>query len=38
MTSGAQYVMTAGTLLMPLSSAGNWDMHTLEVSIDGSAG
>ena len=32
MTSGGQCVMTAGTLLMPLSSASNWDMHTLEVS------
>ena len=34
MTSGEQCVMMAGTLLMPLSSASNWDMHTLEVSID----
>ena len=32
MTSGGQCVMTAGTVLMPVWSAGNWDMHTLEVS------
>ena len=32
MISGGQCVMTAGTPLTPLSSAGNWDMHTLEVS------
>ena len=32
MTSGGQCVMTSGTALMPLWSADNWDMHTLEVS------
>ena len=32
MTSGEQCVMTAGTLLMPLWFASNWDMHTLKVS------
>ena len=37
MTSGEQCVMTAGTLLMPLSSASSWVMHTQEVSIDHSA-
>ena len=33
MTSGGQCVMTAETTLMQLWSAGNLDMHTLEVSI-----
>ena len=33
MTSGGQCVMTPGTALMLLWSAGSWDMHTLEVSI-----
>ena len=33
MTSGGQCVMTAGTPLMLLLSADNWDMHTLEVSL-----
>ena len=33
MTSGGQCVMTSGTALMLLWFAGNWDMHTLEVSI-----
>ena len=33
MTSGGQCVMTPGTALMPLWSASNWDMHTLEVSL-----
>ena len=33
MTSGGQYVMTSGTALMLLWSAGSWDMHTPEVSI-----
>ena len=32
MISGEQCVMTAGTALMQLQSASNWDMHTLEVS------
>ena len=32
MISGGQYVMTAGTDLMPVWSASNWVMHTLEVS------
>ena len=32
MTSGEQYVMTAGTPLMPLWFVRSWDMHTLEVS------
>ena len=32
MTSGVQCVMMAGTLLMLLSCASSWDMHTLEVS------
>ena len=32
MISGGQYVMTAGTVLMPVWSASNWVMHTLEVS------
>ena len=32
MTSGGQCVMTTGTVLMPVWSADNWDMHTLEVS------
>ena len=32
MISGGQYVMTAGTVLMPLWSVSSWDMHTLEVS------
>ena len=32
MTSGGQCVMTTGVALMLLWSAGNWDMHTLEVS------
>ena len=31
MTGGGQCVMTTGTGLMPLWSANNWDMHTLEV-------
>ena len=31
-TSGGQCVMMAGTVLMLLWSASNWDMHTLEVS------
>ena len=33
MTSGGQCVMTAGAVLMLLSSANSWDMHTLEVNI-----
>ena len=33
MTSGGQCVMTPGILLMLQWSAGNWDMHTLEVSM-----
>ena len=33
MTSGGQCVMTTGTTLMLLWSAGSWDMHTLEVSL-----
>ena len=33
MTSGGQCVMTTGTTLMLQWSAGNWDMHTLDVSI-----
>ena len=33
MTSGGQCVMTAGTTLMQLWSASNWDMHTLEASV-----
>ena len=32
MTSGGQCVMIAGTVMMPLWSANNWDMHILEVS------
>jgi len=32
MTSGEQCAMTVGVPLMLLWSAGNWDMHTLEVS------
>ena len=32
MTSGGQYVMTAGTALMQLWSVNSWDMRTLEVS------
>ena len=35
MTSGEQCVMTAGTVLMPVWFADNWDMHTLEVSASG---
>ena len=35
MTSGEQCVMMAGTVLMPVWSADNWDMHTLEVSAVG---
>ena len=31
MTSGVQYVMMAGAVLMQLWSADSWDMHTLEV-------
>ena len=31
MTSGGQYVMTVGAVLMQLWSADNWDMHTLDV-------
>ena len=34
MTSGGQCVMTAGTVLMQLQSASNWDMQSLEVSAD----
>ena len=34
MTSGGQCVMTPGTPLMPLWSASNWDMRTLEVSTN----
>ena len=34
MTSGEQYVMTVGAVLMLLLSASNWDMHMLEVSAD----
>ena len=33
MTSGGQCVMTPGTALMLLWSAGSWDMHTQEVSL-----
>ena len=33
MTSGGQYVMTAGTALMLMWSVISWDIHTLEVSI-----
>ena len=33
MTSGGQYVMTAGTPLMLLWSASSWDMQLLEVSL-----
>jgi len=33
MISGGQCVMTAGTPLMLLWSAGSWDMLTLEVSF-----
>ena len=32
MTSGGQYVMTAGAALMQLWFVSSWDMHTLEVS------
>ena len=32
MTSGGQCVMMAGTVLMPVWSANNWDMHSREVS------
>jgi len=32
MTSGGQCAMTAGAVLMLLSSASSWDMHTLEVN------
>ena len=32
MTSGEQFVMTAGAALMQLWFVNNWDMHTLEVS------
>ena len=32
MTSGGQYVMTAGAALMQLWSVSSWDMRTLEVS------
>ena len=32
MTSGEQYVMTAGAVLMQLWSVRSWDMHILEVS------
>ena len=31
MTSGEQYVMTAGAALMQMWSADNWDMRILEV-------
>ena len=33
MTSGGQCVMTCGTVLMLLWSAGSCDIHTLEVSV-----
>ena len=32
MTSGGQCVMMAGTVLMPVWSANNWDMRSREVS------
>ena len=35
MTSGGQCVMTTGIVLMPVWSADNLDMHTLEVSASG---
>ena len=34
MTSGGQCVMITGTTLMLLWYASNWDMHTLEVSLN----
>ena len=34
MTCGGQCVMTPGIQLMLLLSANNWDMHTLEVSVN----
>ena len=33
MTSGGQCVMTTGTAMMLLWSAGSWDMPTLEVIL-----